>query len=73
MTPGEVRERAAGFRAEAAKASAEHATLARAMARVGAAERASLEIQAGVADCMARRYRQWASALDEAAHELEDP
>jgi hypothetical protein len=33
----------------------------------------ALALEAQVADCMNRRYQQWAAKLDEAAYELENP
>lgn len=73
-TAAELREEAAIMRVKAARYAARHGEVARAMARAGAenAHRA-LELEAGVADCMARRFTQWAARLEEAAYELENP
>jgi hypothetical protein len=73
-TADELRARAVVLRAKSEEASAEHARLAREMvATERAHEHAALQLEAGVADCMSRRYAQWAARLDEAAYELENP
>ncbi len=73
-TPAELRARAISLRVRADNAAQDHARLAREKLKAAsAAEHEALELEAAVADCMARRYRQWAAKLDEAAYELENP
>lgn len=69
-----MRVRAVLLREQAEAAAVEHAQIARAMlGAAGVNERAALELEAQVADCMSRRYQLWAAKLDEAAYELENP
>jgi hypothetical protein len=74
--PGHVeslRARATSLRAQADLAAKEHVRIARSMLGAEGAEHTALELEAGVADCMSRRYQLWAARLDEAAYELENP
>jgi len=72
--PRELRARATSLRERSADAAREQARLSREMLAAGTAnEHEALSLEAQVADCMNRRYQQWAARLDEAAYELENP
>ena len=71
MTAAELRKLAAEFRTMSRIQSEAHVECARALAvKVAPGEEIALLAFAGVHDCMARRYRQWADHLDEAANEI---
>jgi hypothetical protein len=73
MTGNELRELATQLLAISAKAGDRHARLARLLGRkLSPAERLATTALAGVQDCMARRYRQWATHLEEVAIEIDE-
>ena len=73
--PAELRARATSLRAKSVEAAREQARLSREMLSADTASEhvEALALEAQVADCMNRRYQQWAAKLDEAAYELENP
>jgi hypothetical protein len=74
VSPEGLRAAAADFREMSGVASATHALCARFLLReLGAPARKAIAAQVGVADCVARRFRQWAEQLELAAIELEEP
>jgi hypothetical protein len=73
MSEAALREQAAALFRESGDAALEHVRLARLMSTsVGPAYTAA-RLRANVADCMARKKRQWAELLELAAeHDPED-
>jgi hypothetical protein len=69
----ELRAYAERLRQQSVWAASRHVLLARHMMITTGPPGEALQIEAQVADCMARRFRQWADQIDVAASELEDP
>lgn len=73
-TVDDLRSRALTLRAMAEEARVDKARLASEMMRdMSSNAHQALKLEAAVADCMSRRYAQWATVLEEAAYELENP
>jgi hypothetical protein len=73
VTADELRSKAANLRAMSKGAADEHVLFARLLSQsTSASDRIAFDAQASVADCMARRYGQWARHLEAAALEVEE-
>jgi hypothetical protein len=74
MTSADLRVWAVELRARSDAAAHAHVSAARELhaAALTATERAALQVAANVHDCMSRRNRQWASALELVADELDE-
>lgn len=69
----ELRKKAEDLRALSAEAAQRHVAASRELAKdLTAAERIALEAEASVADCQARRNRQWATHYEAAAAEVDE-
>ena len=73
MTSDELRGAAASLREIASDQSATHAAQARLLAgTLSPADQIAVKALASVADCMARRHRQWATLLELAAGDIDE-
>lgn len=73
MTSDELRATAAQFAEIAKNQTDQHVRVAGMLAgTLTASDRVAMEALAGVSDCMARRYRQWAMHIDAAANEIDE-
>jgi len=74
MTSDELRTWAAELRTKSAQASQAHAQAARKLLtpQLSKSQTSAIQVEANVHDCMARRNRQWADALEVVAYEIDE-